>query len=895
MPFEKNEITKIILGLVVAGSSSAAHASDAWDCAETERGWRCAASSNFTPDPVPLTRLSATEDAIEAQISNPKRVSTGTANQQNGQVEPNDPSSALTESDDTESDEALNKARLTQTPSSVDPAQALTPSDSSKIEVAAKEANNDLASAPKATTTPDGTQRDNPPSIRQSDPLDDRRDKQLDWVRMAPLDAENTVCKGRYLEPNIWVNELAPDNDQSTTTIDADRSDSQLGGLSILDGNIVIEESGRQIKAEHAEFDSQSRQALLRQDVRYREPNFLITADAMSADLETDVAIANQARFVMHDQHMRGDAATITRFGNERVEAEDTLITYCEPGSNDWGIRAAEMELFPQEGYGEAYHTRFEVAGVPVFYLPYFYWPLDDTRRTGLLYPSYSSSEEDGYDIALPYYFNIAPNIDDTLTTRLIENRGVLFENEARVLNAYGMNTLATSWLPDDDMTGSERWLFDVSHSGTPAPNWSSNVEFTRVSDNTYFDDLTPVTLAVPASDDLSQKASLAYQADNWTASALVNDYQSLDTSYPYARLPQLDYSMSQSWNDTSLGLAAQFTRFDHPTEGVTDADRIHARPTLEYRAETTWGYLIPEVGLWHSQYDFSNRNDESRTQHFASLDSGLIFERQGEISTQTLEPRIKLIHVDGDDTNSAMSFDSGALGFSYGNLFDTLGYTGNDQVAQTQQATLGLESKLYSISGREVVTAGIAQAHYLNDHDRRPGDTTGTANQSDYALLASWKPSEVLTLSHDSRLDKETGTLLTENYRAFYRPDNDRLLYANLRKTQSSDGTNTFNQVDLASRWPLSNEWSVVTRYTQDIKESENLETLAGFEYENCCWKLRFTGQRSIVDGTTDFERENTFYIQFILRGLGAFGQKEGRQFLEDLTGYNEDDNAHF
>ena len=239
--------------------------------------------------------------------------------------------------------------------------------------------------------------------------------------------------------------------------------------------------------------------------------------------------------------------------------------------------------------------------------------------------------------------------------------------------------------------------------------------------------------------------------------------------------------------------------------------------------------------------------------------------------------------------------FDAGALGFSYGNLFDTLGFTGNDRVSHTDQATLGLESKLYSISGREVVTAGIAQAHYLGDHDRRPGDASGTANQSDYALLASWKPSEVLTLSHDSRLDQDTGTLLTENYRAFYRPDTDRLLYANLRRTQSSDGNNTFNQVDMATRWPISHEWSAVARYTQDLKASENLETLAGFEYENCCWKLRFTGQRSIIDGTTDFERENKFYIQFILRGLGGFGQKEGRQFLEDLTGYNEDDNANF
>ena len=843
MPFEKNAITKIILGLVVAGSSNAANASGAWDCEQTERGWSCGASADYKPEPVPLTRISATNDAIEAQITKPlpKPV-------QKPKQEP--------------------KPKKEPKPDQI------------------------VATKPEPAPLPQPEAKSEPTIVR--DPSDDRRDINLDWVRLAPLDAEGLVCKGRYEEPNIWVGTLSPGNEESSTVINADESDADLDGLSILRGNVIIEESGRQIKSNLAEFESQSRQALLRGDVRYREPNLLMTADAMSADLNNKIAIANEARFVMHDQHMRGNAEAMTRFGDQRVEAEDTLITYCEPGNNDWGIRAAQMELYPQEGYGEAWNTRFEVAGVPVFYLPYFYWPLNDTRRTGLLYPSLSTSEQDGYDLALPYYFNIAPNIDDTLTTRIIEQRGMLFENEARYLNNFSMNTLNTSWLPDDDLQGSERWLIDFNHTGTPAPNWSSDVSFTRVSDDTYFDDLTPVTLAVPAADDLSQKAQLAYSGNNWNASALVNDYQSLDNTHPYARLPQLNFSTAQTLGSTSLNLQAQYTNFDKPNSS-NDGERFHARQSVSYNAETTWGYLRPNAGVWYSQYDLNNNLSEQHTNTFASLDSGLIFERQGEISTQTLEPRIKLIHVDGDDADGLPNFDSGRLGFSYGNLFDNLGYSGNDRVSHTDQATLGLESKVYSLTGRELISTGIAQAHYFGDHDARPGDSTGTSDQSDYAVYASWKPSEVLTLSHDSRIDRETAALLTENYRAYYRPDDERLLYANLRKTQSSDGNNTFNQIDLATRWPITTEWSGVARYTQDIKESENLETLAGIEYENCCWKVRFTGQRSIVDGSSDFERENKFYIQFILRGLGAFGQSEGRQFLEDLTGYNEDDRDNF
>ncbi|NRP57395.1 MULTISPECIES: LPS-assembly protein LptD [unclassified Marinobacterium] len=880
MPFEKNAITKIILGLVVAGGSNAANAAGAWDCQQTDRGWSCGASADYKPEPVPLTRISATEDAIEAQITKPLPKPLPEPKKEQ------EPKNALTAEP-----EQKPEQKIAAKPAPVKTDAKPEPDTKAVATTATSEATDEPI---EAVTLPARA------IIR--DPSDDRRDINLDWVRLAPLDAEGLVCKGRYDEPDIWVGDLAPGNEESSTVINADESDADLDGLSILRGNVIIEESGRQIKSNLAEFEAQSRQALLRGDVRYREPNLLMTADAMSADLNNKIAIANEARFVMHDQHMRGDAESMTRFGDQRVEAEDTLITYCEPGNNDWGIRAAQMELYPQEGYGEAWNTRFEVAGVPVFYLPYFYWPLNDTRRTGLLYPSLSTSEQDGYDLALPYYFNIAPNIDDTLTTRIIEQRGVLFENEARYLNSFSMNTLNTSWLPDDDLQGSERWLIDFNHTGTPAPNWSSDVSFTRVSDDNYFDDLTPVTLAVPAADVLSQRAQVAYSGNGWSASALVNDYQILDNSTSYKRMPQLNFSTSQSLNETVLNLAVQYTQFDSTNESATDGSRLHARQSIGYSAETTWGYLRPEAGVWHSSYDFSDNSSASHTNLFASLDSGLIFERQGEIATQTLEPRIKLIHVDGDNTNTLIDgdnsfFDSGKnpLGFSYGNLFDNLGHSGNDRVSHTDQATLGLESKVYSLTGRELISAGIAQAHYFGDHDARPGDSTGTADQSDYAVYASWKPSEVLTLSHDSRIDRETAALLTENYRAYYRPDDERLLYANLRKTQSSDGNNTFNQIDLATRWPITTEWSGVARYTQDIKESENLETLAGIEYENCCWKVRFTGQRSIVDGSSDFERENKFYIQFILRGLGAFGQSEGRQFLEDLTGYNEDDRDNF
>ena len=193
------------------------------------------------------------------------------------------------------------------------------------------------------------------------------------------------------------------------------------------------------------------------------------------------------------------------------------------------------------------------------------------------------------------------------------------------------------------------------------------------------------------------------------------------------------------------------------------------------------------------------------------------------------------------------------------------------------------------------MVTASIAQAHYFNDHDARPGDASGTEDSSDYAVSASWKPSDVLKLSHDSRIDKDDGTLLSQNYGLMYNPDDAKLVYASFRQAKSNADTVTKEQIDLAAKWPLNPAWSVVGRYTEDLKESENLETLLGLEYGSCCWKMRFTGQRAVKDGSSDYERENAFYLQFVLKGLGTLGGAEGREFLKDLTGFDEDKNENF
>ena len=886
MPLNNKSHKKLLLSVIIAGTMPSAQAADGWDCVQTNDGWNCTAAA------IPAQASQPAAPAQPKPAVAPKAVETPKTEEAPTAVATEEPEVVEAPTSAVESQPENSAAQ--ESPASDLPAAAFGEPQPAEEPVLAEEPKSQQESQLVAPPKREVAAVAEAPAETPKPPLPAGSYLNLDWVIRSPLETANEVCKGAYAEPQIWNGLLTPGNSNSATTIDADKSSSLIGGITELEGDVIIQQSGRQMESGYAEFDSANRQALLRSNVRYREPGFLLRSDTISADLDRSIAIANESSYVLHENELRGEALALTRYADKSIETQQSRITYCEPGNDDWAIRAQEMTLYPAEGYGESWHTRFEVAGVPVFYLPYFYFPLDDTRRSGLLYPTLSSSETDGYDLAIPYYFNIAPNVDDTLTARLIEHRGLLLENEARYLNRYSMNTLNTGWISDDDIYGDERWLLNFNHSGNPAPGFSSAIEYSRVSDNDYFDDLMPVEIRVPTSDNLNQRASLSYSAATWNASVLVNDYQTIDGgTEPYVRMPQLTLSGAESYSDLRLGYIGQFTEFKH--DSSIDGQRLHLRPTLSYDWSRTWGYLRPELGLWNSSYDLSNNTSPSATANFASLDSGLIFERQGELATQTIEPRMKLISVGGDDTATLQNFDSSRLGFSAGNLFNTLGYSGNDRVAQTDQATLGLTSRVFSLSGREMVTASIAQAHYFNDHDARPGDASGTEDSSDYAVSASWKPSDVLKLSHDSRIDKDDGTLRSQNYGLMYNPDDAKLVYASFRQAKSNADTVTKEQIDLAAKWPLSPAWSVVGRYTEDLKESENLETLLGLEYGSCCWKIRFTGQRAVKDGSSDYERENALYLQFVLKGLGTLGGAEGREFLKDLTGFDEDKNENF
>jgi len=746
----------------------------------------------------------------------------------------------------------------------------------------------------------------------------------LDWYAYAPGEAPG-ACSGRYIEPEIAFLEDDRPFDQQPVYINALSSSTELGGITRLEGGIEIQRGGRLITSNRADFDEGTQTARLFGGVSYREQGVLLLSEQAEANMISGDTRFSKAQYVMHQEHMRGSGDSITRFGDRRILLDEGAITYCEPGSNAWQIAANSIELNPETGRGVARHATFDVAGIPILYTPYLSFPIDERRQSGFLYPSISHSESDGFDIAVPYYFNLAENIDDTLTPRFISERGLMLENEFRHMNHWSHNDLSTAWLADDNRYGDNRWLFNIEHTGRLYNNLYSQVDFTRVSDDRYFEDLG-TTLEIEREDHLDQIFELRYLQPGWDLTLRTQSYQTIDGSTPYERLPQLLLAGRENRIAGVLDFTyqAEYARFERDLDSIyapagdlaaSIGDRVHLRPRVSLSFDRPWGFIRPAATYWHTAYDLENERNsalsgsESVSATIFSLDSGLVLERDIALAeglyTQTLEPRLFLLHSNTDEQPNALlpRFDSSQLGFTYYNLFHETGWSGNDRVADTSQATLGLSSALYNEQGMEKLRLGVAQAQYFADreHAGRPGDDIdgSTAGSSNLATLANWNVTPHLRLSHDGEIDRDSYKFLEHNYKLSYLPDDKRLFYVSYRDSVDKNTVDGVQQLDIAFRWPLNKSWTGYGRRQHDLDNSENLETLLGVEYASCCWKVRLTGRSWVVDpnivAQNQFETDTGIFLQFVFRGLGAFGQSGGREFLEDITGYDEDENGSF
>jgi len=752
----------------------------------------------------------------------------------------------------------------------------------------------------------------------------------LDWKTLDQLSPEQrasvpTACCGAFVQPDAEKTE-SHDNPGAVSSNDDDISitgnSSQITKEStVMTGDVILIQGQRKISGDTAELFNQPQGARLQGNVLFREPGFLLQGSEASVDLEQNTLQVENARYVLHEQRVHGEAAQIKRDEQGVITLTDSTYSACTPGDELWFLKSSAMTLDPVNGQGSATNVRVEVFDVPIFYFPYLFFPIGGQRHSGFLAPSLAHSNN-ATDISLPYYLNLAPNYDAMLVPRMISNRGAQIGGEFRYLGPSSNSSVSATWLGDDKLLGEKRWLLGLKQNGGQYRPWSTLLNITRVSDNNYFNDLDNSGLSVSRSTNLQQHAAAGYMTDRWDTSIDILEYQTLRSSIltdPYQKLPDIgatgDYYLG---NGFTTQLSQHITRFDSSDQNRITGDRLNGDYRLGWRGNWQAGYISPAIELHYLEQQLNNSTGDSNpavTIPSANVDMGLVFIHDNGQYQQTLEPRIFYNYTEYKNQNDFQLFDTDEMTFTYSQLFRDYRFSSSDRIGDANQTSVGLTSRwIDQATGAERLQIGAGKIFYNEDRKVLAYDPATfallpqsvqkeyTDSQSpivgslQWSVTGQWRLKSELTWSEEDHKTKAANVFL------HYQGSNNALFSIGHRYVQLLEWTGTAyveepaEQGDVSTYLPVTDQWSLVGRAFYDFTNQRHLETLVGFQYEDCCWKLRTVLRQWATNPNDVFNIdqqpiEKGIYLEIQFKNLAGVGTKTNNMLKEGIYGYDKND----
>jgi LPS-assembly protein len=690
----------------------------------------------------------------------------------------------------------------------------------------------------------------------------------------------------------------------------------QLSGQSELSGAVQLWRLEAYAEADHLTYWEQRRAAELFGNLFLQQPGLRISAEQGYLELDNDRGWLNEAEFRLTTAYARGEAETVELVSRQQAVYQDVIYTTCPPGRNDWSLAASELDIDMAEGWGSAQHARLRLGAVPILYLPYFTFPVDDRRKTGFLIPSVGSSNRLGTELSTPYYFNFAPNYDATLTPRWMSKRGLMMGAEFRYLGDSQRAELSGELLQNDQVKSSDhdqqRHALYFYHSSRPFTGITTRIKTEAVSDNDYLDDFGS-GLAITSTRNLERVGELHYRFGNWRLLGRVQSFQTIDetlsqdetlseSSPPYRRLPQLLTSYSSFSNPfgLQLGFIGEYAHFKH--DNRIDGERLILRPSVDLPLRRSWGHLIPHLSLNYAGYNLDqdeSAEEDARPDYFVpafSLDSGLVFEREtswfGDPAYQTLEPRLYYLYAPYEEQSAIPDFDTAELGLKFTNLFKENRFTGYDRFGDANQIAFGLTTRWFQAdNGLERLRASIGQIYYaeerevqMPDSDDEEDNTPSSAVVAELSARFSTAWQTTLSVRRNPHLEEDN--IDKGRFTLRYRSAQQQLF--NIDYNFKRD---TIKDLDISIYWPFGHQFSLFGKWKHSYLYERNMNTIVGFEYGGrCCWKLRTFYQRYVANDDNDEDEESRFMLQLELRGLGALGQAADQELQQSIYGYSSE-----
>lgn len=693
-------------------------------------------------------------------------------------------------------------------------------------------------------------------------------------------------------QPSLPEPRIEGIDDPNATDAVADEITS-AGSTHILIGNVELMKGENRVGADRIEIDRAGGQAQAEGNVYLRSPESVIYSPGGDIDMDTGAFDLSDPRIHYPSVHGQGGAERAQRDDAGISTLTEATWSTCPPEQEDWNLSAGTIRLNPNNRQGTARHASLWFQGVPLLYTPWFRFPLGEERLSGFLPPTVGSSSDSGTTITVPWYWNIAPDFDMTLTPRYLSKRGGQIQTETRWLGALGFWRLDLHVLPDDDEFGEDRTLSRLVQQGRFDNGIRTDIDVGGVSDDEYFDDLGD-SLSITSRNYLQSRADVFWYSDYGNSRLRLQSFRTLDedipaANRPYKQLPQLTHRYRNYGRLLDLDFNGELVSFERDDSDT--ATRLRLVPALTREFETPGWFVRPRLALDHTSYTIDRATSTGperidRTLPVFSLDSGLIFERFGDGDIyQTLEPRAFYVHIPEEEQDDIPIFDTSDLTFNFSRLFSERRFSGGDRVGDTNRLSLALTSRLID-TGVEVLRGSVGVIHHFEDRDvTLPDGTVETDDLSDLVGEVAFRPSDNWRASATAQWDPDESDTQRHNSRLAFRGDGGGI--ANLGYRYQRDQR---EQTDLSFAWPISPRWTLMARNNYSLREERRVESLLGLEYEDCCWRLRTIAREHIEDdNATGIEVDRSIMFELVLKGLGGLGDPAGDTFENAILGYED------
>lgn len=738
--------------------------------------------------------------------------------------------------------------------------------------------------------------------------------------------ANETVnqCIPALIQPATTLPPQPKEGEPLQQQLEADQLTQPDSDTYLLQGDAIFKQPGMVVRSDKASYNRANEDAEFVGNVQIHQQDILVNADDAKLNDADGQATLTQTQYQLLPSRVYGHATQVTVFkANHDVQLTSASLTACPQQENrslPWLLSFQELNVDQQAQRVIGKHSSLKIKNIPVFYTPYFSYPMND-RASGFLFPATGTSKSLATDkpisyVKVPYYIDIAPNIDNTISLIPMSQRGLVLDNEFRYLARHHriehQADITLSGLQDDlaakeglisaDSTGNlsigeqrlERWRAHINAKQRWGRGLRSEFVWHEVSDPHFYNDI-PVDTRYKGVTQTPRYARVDYSNDYLQAYAQHwGNLRLHNAPINYEKTPEIGFISQKQWQNFRIALQGSHTEFRVPVENHqrVEAKRLYLQPSIQYQVRRSYGHVTTQLKSHSTHYQMieNGYNNTGKAEHNNSipqfaLRSGLIFERNlalGELPfTQTLEPEVQYLTTPYSAQSDQPVFDSGALSVDFSNLFNLNRFSGYDRVGDTEQLTTALTSRLLDANGQQMLEVGIGQIHYLADRKTTlSDDSLQTARASDIFIklgldLAHWHAGSTV------QLDKDNAHLKSANSRLKYQPHTDQALLINHILTNPSTPSEK-EVVSVGGYSRISNEWQIGAYSNYDMTADFMHRYTVGLRYDSCCWATEILLERTFL--TNDLYNED-IQLQFELKGLSSSQQSFKRYLADKLS----------